>query len=762
MVMLFMMIFLPSEFLSSQTVTVASPAEGKNYFVNGDFSEADPAENWHVHRVFSVTNEESYTDSGHCLKIIGPEQWDRLDYKIDTQPQNGVPIDPAPDVVYTFSFKHKGAKNGRFDLLADKWIGDLYVEEDADWKEYSIDIATHSREYFYFQILSNEKVDVPSYFDDFKIMVKPGTTGVLEPKPTGVLRTLEGKYRDIQIGTNLWKMAWGGDKAFKDGVNWATAYDQPNHGDIWNPVFLEDLKPFAYLRAIDWAGVNHVESTYKGVTVLHWDKHRRKPTDNHRDLEIVAYEWMIDLCNKTGKDMWLTVPDMADDEYLEKLAELVKDKLNPELKLYIEWSNEVWNWGFMQQDRAEERGKQRGYSNPAAMDYVERSFNLFHIFDKVYGEDEMRKRVYRVCAFSGDIAVFADGYRKVVDDPKINVHLQKADRMAVAPYIGHGLDGYDCNIIGKFHRFTDQMIMGYIEPAYKIAKEFGCILITYEGGQHLTTGAGMISRNQELYDEYLYMLNRMARYFESFTHYALCGEWGDENAWGALRYTGQDPAEAPKYRALRDWINAPVIPDPGENIPVGQLVNPHFENGIDGWKCFLAPGTFEVVAGVPGRDHCLKIRNVHQENDNKMIFQRIRLIPGHKYMLCFDKIIPEAEREHFCSVQVFDPNTLTLIREHSWGGWEKWQRVGLAFTVPADGNGVVDICVLPSAYSGDGVFMVDHFVITDMTGYDGEYELPPNETEITGEPELIQFTLPPLPKYPERPIGFPTPAENSR
>ena len=32
----------------------------------------------------------------------------------------------------------------------------------------------------------------------------------------------------------------------------------------------------------------------------------------------VAYEWMIDLCNRTGKDMWITVPHVADDDYVKK------------------------------------------------------------------------------------------------------------------------------------------------------------------------------------------------------------------------------------------------------------------------------------------------------------------------------------------------------------------------------------------------------------------------------------------------------------
>ena len=60
--------------------------------------------------------------------------------------------------------------------------------------------------------------------------------------------------------------------------------------------------------------------------------------------------------------MWLNVPAKANDEYIAKLAQLVKfgsdgdqpytsaqDKpvfapLNPGLKVYVEYGNELWNW----------------------------------------------------------------------------------------------------------------------------------------------------------------------------------------------------------------------------------------------------------------------------------------------------------------------------------------------------------------------------------------------------------------------------------
>jgi len=72
-------------------------------------------------------------------------------------------------------------------------------------------------------------------------------------------------------------------------------------------------------------------------------------------------EYAIMFSNETGKDMWLNIPHKVNDDYITKLAQLLKygsDGVNPytstqanpiypplnaNLKVYVEWSNEVWN-----------------------------------------------------------------------------------------------------------------------------------------------------------------------------------------------------------------------------------------------------------------------------------------------------------------------------------------------------------------------------------------------------------------------------------
>ena len=74
-----------------------------------------------------------------------------------------------------------------------------------------------------------------------------------------------------------------------------------------------------------------------------------------------AWEYAVRLANETNTDMWICVPVAATDDYIAKLAQLIRygsdgtnpytspeanpvwAPLNPGLKVYVEFSNEVWN-----------------------------------------------------------------------------------------------------------------------------------------------------------------------------------------------------------------------------------------------------------------------------------------------------------------------------------------------------------------------------------------------------------------------------------
>jgi hypothetical protein len=62
----------------------------------------------------------------------------------------------------------------------------------------------------------------------------------------------------------------------------------------------------------------------------------------------IAWEYAVELANTLGTSVWINVPAQADDNYIDNLATLLRDSLSPNLKIFVEYSNEVWNSGFNQ------------------------------------------------------------------------------------------------------------------------------------------------------------------------------------------------------------------------------------------------------------------------------------------------------------------------------------------------------------------------------------------------------------------------------
>jgi hypothetical protein len=108
--------------------------------------------------------------------------------------------------------------------------------------------------------------------------------------------------------------------------------------DVFTRPFLEMIAPFSTLRLMDYLETNN-------SPITSWDN-RTKLTSASWSVQGGPIEPMIDLANATGKDLWICVPHLANDDYVEQLVELLNRTLKT--KAYVEYSNEVWNWQFKQ------------------------------------------------------------------------------------------------------------------------------------------------------------------------------------------------------------------------------------------------------------------------------------------------------------------------------------------------------------------------------------------------------------------------------
>jgi hypothetical protein len=339
------------------------------------------------------------------------------------------------------------------------------------------------------------------------------------------------------VGANFWNIGWeGSDDYFASGVNFAST-DNP-----WRPDFIQDLTPYHVLRFMDWNLTNTSNNAQ-----ARWNT-RLKKTDNQRDS--VALEWQIDLCNRAKTDCWITVPHESEPEYWTQLAKLVQDTLDPNLRIYVEWSNEVWNAAFPQRAYAQSRGTSLGLSgaDKAASFYVYQSVRVFEAFETVFGKDN--PHVVKVLAGQAGYAGPCETHVAALADPKINPNATRASAYGIAPYVKGNSVAALRSSIGDVKK--------WVNDNAACASKADLPLISYEGGPDSFgsdngQACGALQRDPGMRDVYGRFLDavhdaKLLGPFMQYTHSGAC--------WGLKQRTGDDLASAPKYQALVEWIAA--------------------------------------------------------------------------------------------------------------------------------------------------------------------------------------------------------------
>lgn len=341
----------------------------------------------------------------------------------------------------------------------------------------------------------------------------------------------------------------------------------PDHeGKLFNEAFLEFVRPFGTLRFMDWTATN-------GSIQQAWPK--RPGPDNCtwrlKESTGVPVEVMVQLCNDMRADGWFCMPHLADNNYVQQFASYVRDHLDPELKAYVEYSNEHWNWSFAVSKYCLNKGKEMGLvegQGPHHAGYSKRAVEMFDIWHGVFGTET--NRVVRTlggrAASSRSNAMIVDGAGK-----------GNADALAIAPYFGFNkeilsgkqekMDSAD-KVLDVADKVIEEHVTRMVSDARKCADENGLRLIAYEAGQHLLArderkGAGgpmtdlFIAANRtprmgELYTKYLQTW--FASGGEVICMFSSIGRPSKYGSWGMKETIGQPLDAAPKYKSVLNAI----------------------------------------------------------------------------------------------------------------------------------------------------------------------------------------------------------------
>jgi hypothetical protein len=357
--------------------------------------------------------------------------------------------------------------------------------------------------------------------------------------------------------------------------------------EIFNPAFIDKIKNFKYLRFMDWMSTN-------GSEQKEWFT-RPTPQTASYTLRGVPVEVMVALSNKVNAVPWFNMPHLASDEYITEFAKLVKQKLKSNLKVYVEFSNEVWNWQFPQAHYALQQGQARWGKDKgdAHMQwYGMRSAQMCDLWKSAFAEQKNRV----VCVISTQTAW--QGLENSVLDCSYWVtegnkpcYQHSIDAYAISGYFGASLGAPENSVTveswlndqdGGFAKALRQLKQGgllkekdskdslldvYDSFIYhvNVARKKGLTLVTYEGGQHIVGYGGVennrklekffieLNRHKGMYHLYTELLNCWQKsggtVFMHFVDVAIPSKWG---SWGALEELKQNTS--PKYQALIDFI----------------------------------------------------------------------------------------------------------------------------------------------------------------------------------------------------------------
>jgi len=281
-------------------------------------------------------------------------------------------------------------------------------------------------------------------------------------------------------------------------------YD-PDETPMFTRAFIAHLAPYPVLRTMDWTRTNN-------HPVADWTLRARDERHHTATDKGVPWEVVIELARVTGKDLWINVPALATDDYVRALARLLHDRLPAHTRLYVEYSNEVWNSQFRQFEQNRRAAREAARTAPAlALDHdgsgdenkwayrriAARAKTISDMFRAEFGDAAMMTRVRPIYA------------SQVVNPYLTRLGLEYIDTVfgpparffygvAGAPYFNLGADqateGLDASaVLERMARSIEALPrVNRLEENVALALWYGLPFLAYEGGAD-TFGPGSLA-----------------------------------------------------------------------------------------------------------------------------------------------------------------------------------------------------------------------------------------------------------------------------
>ena len=398
---------------------------------------------------------------------------------------------------------------------------------------------------------------------------------------------------------------------------------------VFNPDYLNFMKDFSTIRFMGMSGITR-------NPVEHWQARPHPEQANWGGTygaRGVPVEVMVDLANRLHKDAWFNLPHAADDDYVRQFATYVRDHLRPELKVYVEYTNEAWNTTFSHSEYVQKKGIELGLGENNAVEagyqyYTIRARQVFQLWEQVFGGHERFVRVLGGWDTRPDITQKLLSYDNTY---------QQVDAVAIAPYFGGNVKGFrESSSVEDIFRLTTAEdsyrslpeVLKMVRKQAELAHQFGVDLIGYEGGQGLVD---WVTRQADQHPNPLFFAaNRDPRMGELYTQF-LQG-WGDAGGkllmlfsaprtcqwygcWGLKEDIRQPREQAYKYDAVlkflaerKQWWGQQAQDKPAQN-PTGAAKPRNPNDPVIVWRPATEPDRFFFLENPRTLDMLLETRD---------------------------------------------------------------------------------------------------------------------------------------------------------
>ena len=204
---------------------------------------------------------------------------------------------------------------------------------------------------------------------------------------------------------------------------------------------------------------------------------------------------MIELCNEAQKDMWINIPALATPSYVQSLAQLIDSELDPNLNVYVEYSDETWIAAWVEYDKSSRPRAQTRWSPPQATEgRIAQQKRLRNRLDRPDLRPGFRllKRPRSACYWHMVNLRSRHGRGPTSIHPKQlrAIPANYVYAVAIAPYVGLP-SGDDVAGLTENQLFADlnttinTQYVSSLQSSATVAQSFGLPLVTYEGGTSL-------------------------------------------------------------------------------------------------------------------------------------------------------------------------------------------------------------------------------------------------------------------------------------